>query len=747
MNDSAATTLTIIGSILAILIASYHAFFVSRIKLDSSSIPIENTDTNTTLEKESKTESDLESSGSSDIYKELQRISSYIAEGADAFLYSEYRYLSVFIVVFSIFLGIVVGVGNKDAIRGVLTAVAFIVGSLTSIASGFIGMRIAVLANSRTALNACYGYDKAFKTAFRAAMVMGFGLVGLGVVVLFILLSIYSKLGIFSNYSRDPQTAMKLFETIAGYGLGGSSIALFGRVGGGIYTKAADVGADLSGKVCNDFPEDDPRNPAVIADNVGDNVGDIAGMGADLFGSLAEGSCAVMVLSSRILFNSWSALIFPLVIISLGVMVSWIVSFAATNIQSISTSRKIEPALKLQLLLSTIVMTPLVFAATTICLPKLMFINITMTSIHSWRIGLCVLCGLWTGLGIGYMTEYFTSYSYKPVRECSKACEAGAAPNIIYGLALGYKSTIVPTTCLCATIVLSHYLANMYGVGCAALGILSTLSTSLTIDAYGPICDNAGGLAEMCHMPSTTRERTDDLDAAGNTTAAIGKGFAIGSAALVSLALFSAYMTSANLAVADILSAWVFSGVLYGSMLPYWFSALTMKSVGKAAFDMVKEVERQLDVNTESGRAIRQNKQAPDYSACIAISTRASLREMIAPGALVVLTPIITGFVFGKLALAGLLAGNIVSGVQMAISASNTGGAWDNAKKYLSSTGRKGTDEYRAAVIGDTVGDPLKDTSGPSINILVKLSAIISVVFATSLPDKGWVQGLLDKIN
>eukprot|EP00933_Yihiella_yeosuensis_P080441 TRINITY_DN93855_c0_g1_i1.p1 TRINITY_DN93855_c0_g1~~TRINITY_DN93855_c0_g1_i1.p1 ORF type:complete len:623 (+),score=103.16 TRINITY_DN93855_c0_g1_i1:82-1869(+) len=591
-----------------------------------------------------------------------------------------------------------------------------------------------------------YGYETSFNTAFKAGMVMGLGLVSLGCAVLFILVNAVAVY--YDNWNVDPEQCHSMMEAISGFGLGGSSIALFGRVGGGIYTKAADVGADLSGKVCNDFPEDDPRNPAVVADNVGDNVGDIAGMGADLFGSLGEACCASMVVASvsgSTLFNHWEALMFPVVLLSLGLVVSWLTSFVATHLFVVSTDVEIEPALKRQLLVSTIIMTPVSLLAAMVFLPSTFTVS-GVVDVKNYHVFFCVLCGLWAGLLIGYITEYYTSFAYSPVRELAKACEAGAAPNVIYGLALGYKSCIIPVTAMCVTVYVSYSLAGMYGIATAALGILSTMATGLTIDAYGPICDNAGGIAEMCHMPEQTRVRTDNLDAAGNTTAAIGKGFAIGSAALVSLALFGAFVSTSKLAAVDILRPFPFAGLLFGAMIPYWFSAMTMKSVGIAAFDMVKEVERQLDTTTESGRLIRAQKMDPDYAACIDISTKASLREMIAPGALVLLTPILTGFFLGTECLAGLLAGNLVSGVQVAISASNTGGAFDNGKKYIGGVlHRKGTDEYKAAVIGDTIGDPLKDTSGPAVNILIKLSAVTSLVLAPSMPSRGYLVQLFDK--
>ena len=740
MKDYVVTVVILVTCAISCAVALYHAMKIAAIPI----APPAQDNVNSSLVNSDGLRSDEEPA---DMYERIKSISGFIATGADAFLFAEYVYMAVFAVFFVIALFLILGFGTKSWSMAGFAALSFILGAVTSIVAGFIGMRIAVTANSRTAINARYGYEIAFNTAFKAGMVMGYGLVGLGLIVLYVLINIVAAY--YTEWTvLGSEQAHLLFEAVAGYGLGGSAMALFGRVGGGIYTKAADVGADLSGKVCNDFPEDDPRNPAVIADNVGDNVGDIAGMGADLFGSLAEGCCACMVIAASegsSLTNNWSALNFPLVLLGVGSIVSWITSFIATNLQTVKTDTEIEPALKRQLLVSTILMTPFAFLCCYFFLPTSFAVSGKL-AVKNWHIFFCVATGLWSGLIIGYITEYFTSFSYTPVQECAKACEAGAAPNVIYGLALGYKSCVVPVFCLCFTIFISYSLAGMFGIATAALGILSTLATGLTIDAYGPICDNAGGIAEMCHMPEETRERTDQLDAAGNTTAAIGKGFAIGSAALVSLALFGAFVTSTKLPSVDILAAFPFAGLLFGAMIPYWFSAMTMKSVGVAAFDMVKEVERQLDISTESGRKIRANELEPDYAACIDISTKASLREMIAPGALVMFTPIIVGFLLGTECLAGLLAGNLVSGVQIAISASNTGGAWDNAKKYIGGVlGKKGTDEYKAAVVGDTVGDPLKDTSGPAINILIKLSAIISVVFAPSFPKEGWLVQLFNK--
>jgi H(+)-translocating pyrophosphatase len=705
----------------------------------------------------------------------LLKISKLISEGANAFLFAEYRIMTAFIVLFGAVVFILVGSANtcgerafqladgsscvemtegcglvKTAgscyIEGAFTTVAFVMGGITSIISGYIGMAIATYANVRCSVMCISSWTAGFNTAFRAGEVMGFSLVSLGLAVLYITLLIFN---IFFPYTKANGGAEILMETIAGYGLGGSAIALFGRVGGGIYTKAADVGADLVGKVEAGIPEDDPRNPAVIADNVGDNVGDIAGMGADLFGSFAEATCAALVISSVSpqINADWGALMFPVMITAIGIIAGLITSFFATDIPGlkVTSEKHVERNLKIQLVVSTILMTPFTYLLAMNTLPSTdggfcthvlhvaTMINGELTQCAKFttpfQAFICVIAGLWSGLVIGFWTEFMTSYSYKPVQEIAENSNFGAGPNLIYGLSVGYKSCIVPTFALAITIYLSFSYADMYGISLAALGMLSTLCTGLSIDAYGPITDNAGGIAEMAGLPESARNRTDVLDAAGNTTAAIGKGFAIGSAALVSLALFGAFVTRVGIDGVNILQPITFSGLLIGSMLPYWFSAMTIRSVGDAAVEMVAEVRRQF-----KDPAIMAGTKDPDYKACITISTNASLKEMIAPGVLVMLTPILAGSIFGVHAVTGLLAGGLVSGVQMAVSASNSGGAWDNAKKLIEKSPKegfgKGSDAHKAAVVGDTVGDPLKDTSGPALNILMKLMAIISLVFA-----------------
>lgn len=692
-----------------------------------------------------------ESRGEQEVMQKAAEIQEAISEGAVSFLMTEYKYMAVFMVVFSgvifVLLGSENGFSNKwqlDAngmkmhapplYNALFTTIAFLLGAITSIISGYLGMTIATYANARTALEARKGLAPAFMCAFRSGAVMGFLLASVGVGALFL------ALAVFLRFYGDDWTG--LYEAITGFGLGGSAIALFGRVGGGIYTKAADVGADLVGKIEKDIPEDDPRNPAVIADNVGDNVGDIAGMGSDLFGSLAESTCAALVVSSVSSLgssHSWTAMSYPLLITSAGILVSLLTTLLATDLKPAKTIDEIESTLKNQLIVATILMTPVALLLSLFALPKEftgIFTNDPHRVVKNWHMFIAVASGLWGGLAIGIVTEYYTSNTYQPVKTVAQACRTGASTNIIFGLALGYQSCIVPTIVLAIIIYVSFSLANMYGIACAALGMLGTLASGLAIDAYGPIADNAGGIAEMAAMGEDIRARTDALDAAGNTTAAIGKGFCIGSAALVGLALFGAYVVRAKISVADssILDPEVFAGLLIGAMLPYWFSSMTMKSVGKAALAMVEEVRNQF--NTIAG--LMEGTARPDYRRCVEISTKASLEEMIAPGALVILTPIVVGVLFGTRTLSGVLAGSLVSGVQMAVSMSNTGGAWDNAKKYIEAgnteaardLGGKGSDAHTAAVIGDTVGDPLKDTSGPANNILIKLMAVESLVFA-----------------
>ena len=714
-----------------------------------------------------------------DSYQKLRQIYRDIQAGAKAFLAAEYRMCLAFLAVFGVAMIFFVAKVESgwDFKIGTLTAFSFFVGGITSMVSGYIGMMIAVFTNARCTMCATQTPDslawkESFNSAFRGGAVMGFALSGLGILVMYFLMCMY-----VSAFDVAVE-AVKLFECIAGFGLGGSAIAMFGRVGGGIYTKAADVGADLAGKVVAGIPEDDPRNPATIADNVGDNVGDVAGMGSDLFGSFGEATCAALVIAAQshdLVSAGWDTLIFPLYISSVGILVCIATSFVATDFRPVRSEASIEEVLKTQLTLSTVGMTVAMFPVCAMFMPQEFYLGpksfasacvegvntskcVTMGPMSAFC---CIAAGLWGGLIIGFVTEYYTSHSYSPVREVARSTETGAATNIIYGLALGYKSTIIPVGILAGIVFVAFSLMDMYGVALAALGMLGTLSTCLAIDVYGPICDNAGGIAEMAELPEAVREKTDALDAAGNTTAAIGKGFAIGSAALVSLALTAAFVTRTEVLEngVNLLNPTVFAFLLVGSMLPYWFSAMTMKSVGIAAMEMVKEVKRQFD--TIPGLLEGTPGHAPpDHARCIKISTDASLREMVPPAVLVMTAPILTGMFFGVEAVVGLLAGGMASGVQLAISASNTGGAWDNAKKYVEKGGlyidmpkrdevtgeimrdefgspilvsvrqRKGSECHKAAVVGDTVGDPLKDTSGPALNILMKLMAIISLVFA-----------------
>lgn len=602
-------------------------------------------------------------------------------------------------------------------------------------------MRIAVYTNVRTTKECAEDIHKGFVVAYRGGQVLGFVLVGLALLVFQLLIITYRSL--YLNSESTDKDVLEIFEYISGYGLGGSTVALFGRVGGGIYTKAADVGSDLAGKNVQNLPEDSPDNPGVIADNVGDNVGDIAGMGADLFGSLAEATCAALVVgaTSNDLITTADAIYFPLLLTAAGIFASFLTTFFATNIQRV-THHNVESIVKWQLIISTVLMTVMVIPLIYILPESFSFdTKVEQATIvcTQWKAFACVAAGLWSGLIIGWITEVYTSNAYSPVQELAEACYMGAAPNIILGLALGYMSTIIPILCLAVTIFVSFTFAGMYGIALSALGMLGCLPIALAIDGYGPISDNAGGIAEMSELDKSVRAATDKLDAAGNTTAAIGKGFAIGSACLVALALFGAFVTRTEIAIVNILAPLEFSGLLVGAMLPYAFSALTMAAVGQAANEMIAEITAQF-----ADGLILQKKKKPDYERCIAISTKASLKKMIAPGLLVIGSPFIVGILFGPRGVAGLLAGSIVSGVQIAISFSNTGGAWDNAKKYVEGNNEskihkdqdgnpiifvKGSESHKAAVTGDTVGDPLKDTSGPSINILIKLSAITSLVF------------------
>lgn len=636
--------------------------------------------------------------------EKMKEIANAISEGAMAFLKKEYKYLSIFIIVLFIFMGIFLSIQ---------AACAFLVGALFSMAAGYIGMKTAVKANVRTANAAKTGIKEALGIAFSGGSVMGLCVVGLGILGITILVYIF-------NFN---------IEYITGFGLGASSIALFARVGGGIYTKAADVGADLVGKVEAGIPEDDPRNPAVIADNVGDNVGDVAGMGADLFESYVGSIISAITLGSFVAVSIGNnALIYPLVLSALGIISSLI----GILIVKAYKGEKPQKALNNGTTVAGILALVLASGA---C--KYLFDSLTLF--------IPVVVGVIVGIAIGKITEIYTSSDYKFVKKIAKECETGAATNIIEGLAVGMKSTVLPIILIVIGIIISYIgcggmedsMIGLYSIALSAVGMLSTTAITVAVDAYGPIADNAGGIAEMSELPKEVREITDKLDSVGNTTAAIGKGFAIGSAALTALALFASYTQAVNLESINLLNPLTLVGVLIGGMLPFLFGALTMESVGKAAGDMVEEVRKQF----REKPGILEGKEKPDYARCVEISTKAALKEMILPGVIAVLAPIIVGILLGAEALAGLIAGGVVTGVMLAIMMSNSGGAWDNAKKYIESGayGGKGSDAHKAGVVGDTVGDPFKDTSGPSMNILIKLMTIVSLVFAPLIVQFGGI--------
>ena len=637
--------------------------------------------------------------------KKMREIASHIEEGAMAFIKKEYKYLSIFVV--CIFILISIFLSYK-------TAIAFLIGAIFSMVAGFVGMRIAVKANVRCANAAKSGIKKALDVAFSGGTVMGLCVVSLGVIGLTMLSVVF-----------DLNT-----EYITGFGLGASSIALFARVGGGIYTKAADVGADLVGKVEANIPEDDPRNPAVIADNVGDNVGDVCGMGADLFESYVGSIISAITLGSFLVSTvlGREALLYPLILAAIGIIASIIGIFAVKMYKGDNPQK----ALNIGSFLSGIIALILSGLACNYFFKDLkLFIPIV--------VGVCV------GLLIGKITEIYTSSDYKSVKYMADECKTGAATNIIAGLAVGMKSTVMPIILIVIGILISYFgaggsdnsLIGLYSIALSAIGMLSTTAITVAVDAYGPIADNAGGIAEMSGLDESIREITDKLDSVGNTTAAIGKGFAIGSAALTALALFASYTQAVNLEAINLLNPLTLVGVLIGGMLPFLFGALTMQSVGKAAGEMVSEVRRQF----KEKPGILEGTEKPEYSTCVEISTRAALREMIAPGIIAVLSPLVVGILLGKEALAGLICGGVVTGVMMAILMSNAGGAWDNTKKYIESgvNGGKGSDAHKAGVIGDTVGDPFKDTSGPSMNILIKLMTIVAVVFAPLIVEFGGI--------
>ncbi|MBK8814090.1 MAG: sodium-translocating pyrophosphatase [Methylococcaceae bacterium] len=672
----------------------------------------------------------------------MQNIGKAIQEGASAFLGREYRVIAIFVAIVATVICIFLQWQ---------TAFCFVVGAIASAGAGYLGMYVAVRANTRTAAAASRGLHEGLRVAFGSGSIMGMSVVSFSLIGMTLLYLIFSG---------DPNQLVY----ITGFGFGASGIALFARVGGGIYTKAADVGADLVGKVEKGIPEDDPRNPAVIADNVGDNVGDVAGMGADLFESYSGSIIAAATLGAALGKNETVAFIgLPFLVAAVGVVSSLfgvymvigkerdeseLASLIANNTLSSKAIyflskyvSKINENASLEDLLTALRRS--VWGASVVIL-GLSLLAVLLSGLHL-NYWLVILTGLVAGNAIAYATEYFTSYTEKPTLAIAKATQTGAATTIIQGFAVGMMSTALPVLITAFAILISIWLgfkadgtlaAGLYAVALAGVGMLSTLGVTLATDAYGPVADNAGGIAEMSHLPKEVRQRTDALDSLGNTTAATGKGFAIGSAVLTALALIAAYVTAAKIQNLDILGPTMLPGLLIGAMMPYLFSALTMMAVGKAAHEIVLEVRRQF----HEIPGLMEGTGQPDYKTCVGISTESALREMILPGALAVVVPIVVGHVLGKEALAGLLVGTLLSGFLLAVMMANAGGAWDNAKKYIETGeyGGKGSESHKAAVVGDTVGDPFKDTSGPSLNILIKLMTIVSLVFATSF-GSGWL--------
>jgi len=666
--------------------------------------------------------------------KNMQELAGYIADGAMAFLKAEWKVLSIFVVFAAALLaysGTIHEINGKPIHGSWVIAIAFIIGAVFSATAGYIGMKVATKANVRTTQAARTSLKLALKVSFTGGTVMGLGVAGLAVFGLGGLFIVLLK--IFNVVTVDSDQMKTAIEVLTGFSLGAESIALFARVGGGIYTKAADVGADLVGKVEAGIPEDDVRNPATIADNVGDNVGDVAGMGADLFGSYVATILATMVLGQEIKvtddFGGMSPILLPMVICGLGILFSIVGTWFVTIKDEKSN---VQNALNLGNWAS---MALTVIASYFIVVYMLPDGDITLRSVTFTKMGVfyAILVGTGVGAIMSIVTEYYTAMGKQPVMSIIQQSSTGHATNIIAGLSVGMKSTVIPILTLAAGIMGSYHFAGLYGVAIAAAGMMATTAMQLAIDAFGPIADNAGGIAEMSQLPPEVRERTDNLDAVGNTTAATGKGFAIASAALTSLALFAAFVGIAGIDAIDIYKAPVLAGLFVGGMIPFVFSALCIQAVGKAAMEMVQEVRRQF----REIPGIMEYKAKPEYDKCVAISTKASIKEMLLPGAIALITPVVVGFVFGPEVLGGLLAGVTVSGVLMGIFQSNAGGAWDNAKKSFEKgvliNGEmfyKKSEPHKASVTGDTVGDPFKDTSGPSMNILIKLMSIVSLVIA-----------------